>query len=66
MKRMITDLKQVKGKSDEEASAVFKNLVPDLMRLSKCPDYIVNKGHYLGTNVSDSDKLALVEFLKTF
>jgi hypothetical protein len=66
LKKMIIDLKQVKGKSDEEARAVFRNVVPDLMELSKCPDYVVNKGHYFGTNLSDSDKLALIEFLKTF
>ena len=47
---MKSDLKQVEGKSDEEAAAVFKNLVPDLIKVSKCPDYVVNKGHYFGTN----------------
>jgi hypothetical protein len=41
--------------------------------MSKCPDYVVNKGHYFGTNLqpdepglSDSDKLALIGFIKTF
>jgi hypothetical protein len=43
-----------------------------LMDLSKCPDYIVNRGHYFGTALApeppmtDQDKLALIEFLKTF
>jgi hypothetical protein len=70
---MKGDLKQVEGASDEEAAAVFKNLVPDLIKLSKCPDYVVNKGHYFGTSLfkdepalSDDDKWALIEFLKTF
>ena len=42
------------------------------MSLSKCPDYVVNRGHYFGTGydneavLSDADKKALIEFLKTF
>jgi hypothetical protein len=43
------------------------------MDLSKCPDYIVNRGHYFGTSffqeepgLSDAEKNALIEFLKTF
>ncbi len=71
--RMKADLIQVEGKGDEEAARVFKNLVPDLINVSKCPDYVVNKGHYFGTSffkeeppLSDEDKRALIEFLKTF
>jgi len=71
--KMKTDLKKVEGASDQEAAAVFKNLVPDLIKVSKCPDYVVNKGHYFGTAflkeeppLSDDDKWALIEFLKTF
>jgi hypothetical protein len=59
--------------ADEDASRVFANLVPDLQKLSKCPDYIVNRGHYFGTSyfaeeppLSDDDKRALIEFIKTF
>lgn len=59
--------------SDEEARQIFANLVPDLLALSKCPDYVVNRGHYFGTGylsgeppLSDDDKRALIEFLKTF
>ena len=49
------------------------NLVPKLMKLSKCPDYIINRGHYFGTSyfkeepaLSDADKRALIEYIKTF
>jgi hypothetical protein len=59
--------------SDDDARRVFANLVEPLMNLSKCPDYIVNRGHYFGTSyfkeepgLSDEDKRALIEFLKTF
>lgn len=66
IKRLVVDLKKVKGKNDEEARAIFRPLVPELMQVSKCPDYIVNKGHYFGSNLPDSDKRALIEFIKTF
>jgi hypothetical protein len=59
--------------TDADASKVFANLVPDLQALSKCPDYVVNRGHYFGTSyfpeepgLSDDDKRALIEFIKTF
>jgi hypothetical protein len=61
------------GTSDAEASKAFTNLVPKLMELSKCPDFVVNRGHYFGTSyfqeepgLSDDDKRALIEYLKTF
>lgn len=66
LKKMIVDLKRAKGKSDAEAREIFKPLVPDLMALSKCPDFVINKGHYFGTKLPDGDKLALIEFIKTF
>ena len=71
---MKEDLKtSVEGKGDAESRQVFKKFVPDLIKVSKCPDYVVNKGHYFGTSyfkeeppLSDDDKRALIEFLKTF
>ncbi len=44
------DLKAAQGKSDDEARKVFANLVPQLLDLSKCPDFVVNRGHYFGTD----------------
>jgi hypothetical protein len=52
--------------TDDQARAAFRDVVPDLLAVSKCPDFIVNKGHYFGSNLSDDDKHALIEFLKTF
>ena len=70
--KMKEDLKRVEDKDDAEAAQVLKNLVPDLIKVSKCPDYVVNKGHYFGTSffkeeppLGDEDKRALIEFLKT-
>ena len=71
--KMKADLKAVEGKSEQEAAEVFKNLVTTLLQVSKCPDFVVNRGHYFGTSMlkeepplSDDDKRALIEFLKTF
>lgn len=69
-----------KDATDEQAAQVFGNSVDKLLDLSKCPDLIVNRGHYFGTDflepgekpgvrqpgLNDSDKRALIEFLKTF
>jgi hypothetical protein len=43
----------------------LKSLVSALMSASKCPDLIEDHGHEFGANLSDSDKRALIEFLKT-
>jgi len=66
---------------DEQARKIFleRDLVNQLMAFSKCPDYIVNRGHYFGTSyfqnpdgtqdepaLKDDEKFALIEFLKTF
>lgn len=77
--KIKNDLKALPpGASDEEARKVFANLVdmsrkPNLLEFNKCPDFVVNRGHYFGTSyfkeepaLSDNDKLALIEFLKTF
>jgi hypothetical protein len=74
--------------SDEEWLGWLKNLREPWIKLLKCPDFVVNKGHYFGTKqfnntqglsddeksfvkepepvLSDKDKKALIEFIKTF
>jgi len=72
--KMKHDLEALpQGASDEEARKVFANLVDPLLELSKCPDFVVNRGHYFGTSyfaeepgLSDEDKMALIEYIKTF
>ena len=48
------------------AQAVVANLVPDLLKISKCPDFVLDRGHYFGTELRDADKRVLIEYLKTF
>ena len=50
----------------EAAAAELRKLVPDLIAINNCPDFVEDKGHYFGTDLSDTDKLALIEYLKTF
>ena len=58
---------------DATAARIFEPLGRELYELSNCPDSVVNRGHYFGADqfneepgLSDADKLALIEFLKTF
>jgi hypothetical protein len=65
--QLVRDLKALPpGATDEQARQVFSNVGEQLFALSKCPDYVVNRGHYFGTNLADADKKALIAFLKTF
>jgi hypothetical protein len=75
-KHAKTDFKNAQNLSDDQLQSAFNNLTDTLLKLSKCPDLIVNRGHYFGTDMldskenepglSDSDKNALIAFLKTF
>jgi hypothetical protein len=70
--KINNDLQKLGPKAtDEDAKKVFAPLVDPLLELSKCPDLIVNRGHYFGTSqfsgepgLSDADKHALIAFLK--
>ncbi len=65
--QLVRDLKALpQGATDEQARQVFANVGKQLFALSKCPDYVVNRGHYFGSQLSDVDKKALIAFLKTF
>jgi len=41
-------------------------LIDTLMSVSKCPDYVVNRGHYFGADLPAADKEALIEYIKHF
>jgi hypothetical protein len=72
--RLKHDLRSLpENASDEELRAKFADLREPMLELNKCPDFVVNRGHYFGTAqqnqeppLSDDDKRALIEFLKTF
>ena len=43
-----------------------RRTVDTLVGLSKCPDYVVNKGHDFGAPLGDGDREALIAYLKRF
>ncbi len=66
--KIQADLLKIKiNHLDANASqAVMSNLAPDLMKISKCPDFVLDRGHTFGADLSDQDKRALIEYMKTF
>jgi hypothetical protein len=79
---------QVRKQHQKKLVALLKQVIRDLksnqnpfanpdiqqmfLQMSKCPDFVVNKGHYFGTSLqanepalSDEDKRALIAFVKT-
>jgi len=87
LRKLKLDLLTVPSTADDaELRKHFADARGDLIALNKCPDFVVNKGHYFGTAkfnetegrtedekafgtepvLSDDDKNALIEFLKTF
>lgn len=52
---------------DEDTASLedVPGLVENLLALNKCPDFVLDRGHTFGSQLSDEDKRALIEFLKT-
>ena len=52
--------------AQEHAERVLREtgFIDTLVGLSKCPDYVVNRGHYFGADLPSADKTALIAFLK--
>ena len=66
VKKALLEIK-VKGLEGDAAKEVMKHEVaPELLKVSMCPDLIEDRGHTFGADLPDADKLALIEFLKTF
>lgn len=65
-RRFKTIHEQGLGTDEETVKKELSNLVPDLIKVSACPDFEVDRGHYFGTDLPDADKEALIEFVKTF
>ena len=55
-----------RGRESPAATALFHDeVLPALLKINKCPDFVENRGHTFGEERSDIDKRALIEFLKT-
>jgi hypothetical protein len=73
--KKLAELLDTAKKELKQGHNVFASpeILNGLLALSKCPDFVVNKGHYFGTSLlaeesplSDTDKRALIAVLKTF
>jgi cytochrome c5 len=73
--RKVREVIKIVVREKKAGHDIFKStdVMDGLWSLSKCPDLVVNKGHYFGTQwqpgetpLSDADKGALIAFLKTF
>jgi len=52
----------------DRAKAMREEVAPALMEINKCPDFVMDRGHYFPwfDNMTDDDKEAVIELLKTF
>ena len=73
-RHLLDLLRRAKGelRKSKDLRLILPALVDDMLSVSKCKDFVVNKGHYFGTNyfpeepgLSDEQKRAVIEFLKT-
>ncbi|HKS23979.1 MAG TPA: hypothetical protein VJZ76_14340 [Thermoanaerobaculia bacterium] len=55
-----------KGLSGDDATQQLIKLVPDFYKLNSCPDFVEDEGHDFARQLTDLDKRALIEYLKTF
>jgi hypothetical protein len=68
--RLALDIKdRLKDGKDPFSDQV---IAKEMLEMSKCPDYVINKGHYFGTDLfteepglTDNQKHDLIAFLKT-
>lgn len=71
VKAIVAGLAEIDSRhlDPEAADKVLKEKVaPALMEVNKCPDFVMDKGHTFEwfKSMSDEDKNALIELLKTF
>jgi mono/diheme cytochrome c family protein len=54
------------GLKEDAACRVFEQEAgPGLLRASKCPDFVLDRGHWFGERLTDEQKGQLLAFLKT-
>ena len=65
LKEVFAEIKLKKLDRAAADALMAQDLVPALLAVSKCPDFVTDRGHTFGSTLTDSDKLSLIEFLKT-
>jgi mono/diheme cytochrome c family protein len=61
--RPRAEFNQLRILNDRKGQAA---MMKRLLEVSTCPDFIEDKGHYYGHDLSDEDKRALIEYVKYF
>jgi hypothetical protein len=57
---------QLHGLSGPEALHAFENEAGlPLIRASKCPDFVLDRGHWFGEALTEQEKQSLIVFLKS-
>jgi hypothetical protein len=65
MNEVFAQIKLQHLDQDATTALMAKDLGPALLAVSKCPDFVEDRGHTFGSALADDDKHALVEYLKT-
>ena len=65
IKKTLLEIKAQNLDSAAAREVMKREIAPALWKVSKCPDLVEDRGHYFGTDLPDSDKQALIEYLKT-
>jgi hypothetical protein len=64
----LTEIESTQPSAEDRLKLLRERIAPALMSVSKCPDFVMDHGHYFEwfTGMSYADKDALIELLKTF
>jgi hypothetical protein len=65
MKAVFAEIHLKHLSREESAALMARALGPALLSVSKAPDFIEDRGHTFGESLSDPEKRALIEYLKT-
>lgn len=66
LKRALLEIKLRKLEGEAAKEVMRREVAPALLKASMCPDLIEDRGHTFGADLPDADKMALIEYLKTF
>ena len=64
----LTEIASTRPDPKKTEALLSERVAPELVRVSKCPDFVMDGGHYFPwfDRMTDEDKNALIELLKTF
>jgi hypothetical protein len=65
MNKVFAQIKLQHLDQDATNALMAGDLGPALLAVSKCPDFVEDRGHTFGSSLADDDKHALIEYLKT-